>query len=165
MTKEEKKIYDKIYYLKNRSKKLLYNKNYRKNNKKFCSDIRKKWRAKNKKKDNSYKKTYYKNNREKCLLLSKIWANKNRKKVRAIIYKYRSKPINKIKTKAHATVLRALKNRILKKPLKCEQCKKKHNRLHGHHEDYNKPLKVKWLCPSCHHMYHGIFNHFPDLKK
>jgi hypothetical protein len=38
------------------------------------------------------------------------------------------------------------------KPNKCERCKKifpKHS-IHGHHDDYSKPFKVRWLCNLCH---------------
>lgn len=35
------------------------------------------------------------------------------------------------------------------RPNKCFRCKKK-NKLEGHHLDYNKPLKIEWLCRSCH---------------
>ena len=41
------------------------------------------------------------------------------------------------------------------KPLFCERCGRK-ARLSGHHEDYSKPLKVIWLCSSCHKIRHGI---------
>jgi hypothetical protein len=41
----------------------------------------------------------------------------------------------------------ALKNGILiRKP--CEICGSK--KVHGHHDDYSKPLEVRWLCPKHH---------------
>ena len=43
--------------------------------------------------------------------------------------------------------------RKLKRPNKCEMCKKK-VKPHGHHSDYAKPLKVIWCCPSCHSKIH-----------
>lgn len=29
-------------------------------------------------------------------------------------------------------------------------------RVHGHHEDYEKPLNVVWLCPKHHAEYHAV---------
>lgn len=43
-------------------------------------------------------------------------------------------------------------------PKSCENCSKEGKRLIGHHEDYNKPLEVIWLCKSCHmRLRHGIY--------
>jgi len=41
--------------------------------------------------------------------------------------------------------------KIKKKP--CEFCESTH-RVHGHHDDYSKPLDVIWMCPQCHKDYH-----------
>lgn len=41
--------------------------------------------------------------------------------------------------------------RIKKQP--CERCSSTVN-IHGHHEDYTKPLDVNWLCPLCHSQLH-----------
>lgn len=34
----------------------------------------------------------------------------------------------------------------------CETCGKK--RAHGHHDDYDRPLEVRWLCPTHHRYWH-----------
>ena len=37
----------------------------------------------------------------------------------------------------------------------CETCAETNN-IHGHHDDYLKPLNVRWLCAACHHQWHAI---------
>ena len=56
------------------------------------------------------------------------------------------------KKKASAILREAIRNDKIIKPIRCEKCQKEtpKNLLSGHHDDYNKPLKVKWFCPSCH---------------
>jgi len=35
----------------------------------------------------------------------------------------------------------------------CEVCGEK--KTHAHHDDYAKPLNVRWLCPACHSQWHA----------
>lgn len=45
-------------------------------------------------------------------------------------------------------------------PEPCETCgengrmKDGRRKVQGHHDDYNKPLEVRWLCQPCHHEWH-----------
>jgi hypothetical protein len=50
-----------------------------------------------------------------------------------------------------------VENEILRKRLTrlpCEKCGTKES-VHAHHEDYAKPLDVKWLCVAHHRQHHG----------
>lgn len=56
------------------------------------------------------------------------------------------------KYQARTAVSNALQEGRLTKPDTCEDCGEptKSRDLHGHHEDYSKPLDVEWLCATCH---------------
>lgn len=66
-------------------------------------------------------------------------------------YKYTQ--ANPLKKKAHDIVNDDLRDgRIVKKP--CEVCGE--IRVHAHHDDYNKPRNVRWLCQLHHEeVHHG----------
>jgi hypothetical protein len=99
------------------------------------------------------------------------WKKENMKKVRSYIKKRKKnltpekiKEIRKAKVKnvqdwhkrhpekseAYRLYRMARKTGKLIVPNICSKCKKKKDRIEGHHTDYSKPLKVKWLCQKCH---------------
>lgn len=59
---------------------------------------------------------------------------------------------NKEKRRAHDAVRYALKKgTLVRQP--CERCGSTH-RVEAHHDDYSKPLDVKWLCEEHHKQRH-----------
>lgn len=58
---------------------------------------------------------------------------------------------NPDKRLAHSRVQDALEmGTLTRQP--CEGCGA--TRVHAHHDDYAKPLDVRWLCPRCHRRHH-----------
>ena len=54
--------------------------------------------------------------------------------------------------KAQTMVSNAVRGRkLFKEP--CEVCHDT-ERVHAHHDDYSKPLNVRWLCPAHHRAWH-----------
>lgn len=47
----------------------------------------------------------------------------------------------------------ALEKGIIKRSDSCEECGAP-GRTEGHHDSYNKPLEVRWLCHKCHYEWH-----------
>jgi len=68
----------------------------------------------------------------------------------------------------HNITEKAIKKGILH-PTNCEQCGALYRFVDGrlavqaHHDDYNKPLEVRWLCQKCHHEWHKT--HTPERRK
>lgn len=60
---------------------------------------------------------------------------------------------NSEKRKAHNAVNNAVRDGILTK-LNCEVCGDPET--HGHHDDYSKPLVVRWMCQVHHMEYHRV---------
>jgi hypothetical protein len=66
-------------------------------------------------------------------------------KSREYIYEWRRR--NPEKSSAHKKVYVEVRaGRLKKEP--CEVCGEV--KVHAHHDDYSKPLKVRWLCPIHH---------------
>jgi len=58
------------------------------------------------------------------------------------------------RARAKVMVMMAVRSGKLK-PMPCEKCGRK---AQAHHEDYSKPLEVKWLCTFHHGERHRILN-------
>jgi hypothetical protein len=64
----------------------------------------------------------------------------------------RHRDLNPEKYRARTAVGNALRDgKIEKAP--CETCGA--GRAQAHHEDYSKPLEIRWLCFACHRREHG----------
>lgn len=67
------------------------------------------------------------------------------------VRRYRS--ANPAKYRAHNAVNNAVRDgRLTHQP--CEVCGR--NDSHAHHDDYSKPLDVRWLCPPHHQQWHAV---------
>lgn len=62
--------------------------------------------------------------------------------------------------KAQNLVETAVARGLLTRPDRCEECRAGGRMVDGrpliqaHHDDYNAPLRVRWLCQPCHHEWH-----------
>lgn len=67
----------------------------------------------------------------------------------------------KARKSAHGKVEKAILRGDLTRPDSCEECeeipetmKDGRTSIQAHHDDYDEPLKVRWLCQQCHHETH-----------
>ena len=77
---------------------------------------------------------------------------KNKERIQAQVQITRAwREEDKRRQKAHIAVARAVRRgELVRQP--CEQCGKLPSV--GHHDDYDKPLVVRWLCQACHKHHH-----------
>jgi ribosomal protein S27AE len=123
---------------------------------KYCSDSCRHEGIKN-----SYIK-YGNKNKEKRRIFHKQWYLKNKERRTKQILKYQSSPKGKMSIKiaginsrikhpekyiARMEVLKARRKGLINKE-PCEVCGNKE--VHAHHDDYSKPLKIRWLCKKHH---------------
>lgn len=94
------------------------------------------FRAKNPERVNREAAARYRKNRDKILA-------KNKKRLED----------NPIEHTARMRFAARVRGGYIIPPLKCEGCGDERS-LHGHHDDYSKPLEVRWLCVPCHMRHH-----------
>lgn len=128
-----------------------------------CKEYKKSWREKNRLKIRAYNKEY------RILFFSRhpdYMREQYKKHRHKFDYrKYRYGTEQDFKYNARLTLRKAVKRGLIIKPVKCSidnlDCK---GRIEAHHEDYNKPLEVKWVCKR-HHMDTHIKKNLEVFKK
>lgn len=79
----------------------------------------------------------------------KLWVNQNRLRRYALNKRYPQKRL------ARKRLEYAIISGRVTRPSHCSDCGK-HCKPHGHHDDYSRPLDVRWLCSICHGKVHRI---------
>lgn len=127
----------------------------RKNVDKYRAENPEKIKEQDKKKYQNNKEYYNQKNRERS-------ESPERKEYLKKMYntdKYRSKQRSKYhnckKTKARISLNYHISKGNISKPDVCSICGSS-GIIHGHHEDYNKPLDVVWCCEKCHNKIHEV---------
>lgn len=99
----------------------------------------------------AYQRRWLADNPERSAEYSRAYRARNLKENRARVHAWER--ANPEKKRAHYKVRYALRIGKLKRPAHCSRCRKA-VKVQAHHEDYNQPLQVKWLCASCHRLNH-----------
>ena len=83
------------------------------------------------------------------------WYQKNGRKradnYSQLIYLYEKNHKREVSVKHR--VYRAIKGKKLERPLMCFICGRI-SRINAHHNDYDKPFGILWVCSSCHKKIH-----------
>lgn len=141
--------------IKDKEKYKEYQHQYYEKNKEFLIQNSKQNYQEHKKERAEWQRKYYQKNKEYIKAREKAY-NQTEKGL-AVQNKSKKKHIknNPEKHQARVEVFKALKRGDLLKEL-CIVCGKE--KSHGHHEDYNKPLEVIWLCAQHHKDFHYYKN-------
>jgi len=106
-----------------------------------CKECRRKDYQENKERFNAACKKHYQENKEAYRKRSRSYAK------------------NSVKAKAKAAANYAVKTgKLIRQP--CEKCGAE--KTDAHHDDYAKPLQVRWLCRGHHIAWHAEFGEAPN---
>jgi len=97
---------------------------------------------------------------KKQLERSRNWKQNNKERHAELAVAYRAR--NREKTQAQNKLNYAIRKGVLSR-LPCEVCYTDKN-VHAHHEDYTKPLDVRWLCFQCHKDTHPVDDTDKEIK-
>ena len=118
----------------------------RKNKKKYDEEKKEEIKEYNKKhyeENEEYNKEYYLKNRDKILEKNGEWKKNNKNKHSNYVLKSNLKNPTHLKARNLARQITIPKGKL------CVECNKE-LAVEKHHEDYDKPLKVVFVCKKCH---------------
>ena len=113
----------------------------------------KSYRTENKERRERQTRHWRQDNPERAAEISRRSYKKNATKHKETVSAYRAS--NRKKAVAHGKVAYALRAGQLV-PMRCEVCGSA--KTEAHHDDYDRPLDVKWLCRKHHKAHHARHN-------
>jgi len=96
----------------------------------------------------------YRANKEHYREYERARFQREERKARIAEYQRKRRKRNPGKEFARSALSNAIRIRKIKRPDMCEKCGSG-GRIEGHHNNYDKPLDVQWLCFVCHRAEHG----------
>ena len=109
------------------------------------------WRLANPEKSREHCRRWNRDNQGSERERNRRWREANKDKIREEQKQYRTE--HRVENNARAILHRAVASGQLKRQ-PCEVCGATQN-VHAHHDDYSKPLDVRWLCASHHQLVHN----------
>jgi hypothetical protein len=91
---------------------------------------------------------------------SRNWKKRNRERHAELAKAYRERNPGKYKAQQRAAY--AIRRGLLVRG-NCEGCGTD-QKVHAHHDDYSKPLQVRWLCYLCHKAEHPVSDEDKEVK-
>ncbi len=105
---------------------------------------------------------HYQRHREEMCERQRVHRRQNRAALRAYFREYRRRrpdviragqrrwnAANPEKRRAHSALWNAIRRGVVRIATSCEDCRRR-GYVEAHHDDYQKPLVVRWLCELCH---------------
>ena len=99
---------------------------------------------------------HYRRNRERIRVYEQARYQDPERRRKVLEYQRRRRKLRPERELAHRMVSNAVRDGRLKRE-PCEDCGAT-ERVQAHHDDYSKPLSVRWLCFRCHreHAHHQV---------
>jgi len=119
------------------------------------TDYHREWMKNNPTKANQY----YEKRKEKQAVYYREWyAQNGRKRAENYIETIALwQKLNPEKRRVCSLTRYAIQIGKIKKPKNCSECGDE-RKLVAHHDDYDFPYRVRWLCYSCHKIFHNNIN-------